>query len=358
MEENEPRATLAELAEELKLGLIGHATGQAMDETRFKELRKNLLGVRSIRESIPRYIRVCRSLDEFWGFISSEHSTYKERRAYLAETLNPIIEVLEGEETTLEDHFVEGELIGRGGFGSVYKVHHQLLDIDFALKIFRPAFDDGNPRDLDRFFREARVLFQLSHSNIIRVFDVGFVRSMPFIRMEYFPGLNLDAAMANHGCFPPDKAKALVCGILSGLQYAHDEAHIVHRDIKPSNIMIARGEKVKIVDFGLSVFIEEDIVSRITQTGESAVSGYYAEPELLANPRDLDPRADLYSVGAIWYCVLLGTPPAGSDVSNTLRNSISVSKEYCDVLLKSLNPRANRFTSAREMLVAVEALVN
>jgi eukaryotic-like serine/threonine-protein kinase len=246
-----------------------------------------------------------------------------------------------------------GAPIGIGGFGVVYKVRHELLQMDFAVKVFSPAFDDGSPAHRERFFREARLLFSLNHPHIVRVFDVGLLSQKPFIRMEYFDGKTLTAYLKDHGRLTPRKALVLIKKILQGLVHAHRDAKVIHRDLKPSNVMLAPTERVRVVDFGLGVFIEHELASRITKTGEAAIGGYYTAPELVANPKLVDPRSDLYSVAALWYTALTDRPPAGVNIENLLRSSVQLPSHYERALLKGLQDVDNRYASAESMLEAL-----
>jgi len=267
--------------------------------------------------------------------------------------INPIIERLEQTDIGSTGQFELGERIGQGGFGTVYKVHHELLKMDFAIKVFDPAFDDGNHADLDRFFREARVLFALHHPNIIRVYDTGLIGQKPFIRMEYFEGQNLNEFLNNHGVLHVTKARVLTHKVTSAISHAHQRG-VVHRDIKPSNIMLAARQDVRVIDFGLGVFVEADLLSRVTKTGEHAVGGYYTAPELVTNPRLLNPSTDVYSIGALWFTALTGRPPAGSDLHTRLDES-GESGPFLAVLRKSLASENARFANATEMLEAMDS---
>lgn len=354
---------LALLAEEFKEGVINLATGNSggLTNERYRDLRKTLLSVPNpeFQEKIlPSFIKNCRTNSEFWSFIKSKFGRYEERRTYLSDELNRVIEYLENLNITpiLDFHIGEGELLGRGGFGEVYKVHHKFVNLDFAVKVLSPPFGLGNQEDIDRFFREARILFSLNHPNIIRVYDVGLITPQkPFIRMEYFEGQTLAQTMKNNSLFPPQKALRFISKVLEGLAYAHEKG-IVHRDLKPENIMSAKGEQLRIIDFGLGVFIEQDIVSRITKTGDSVVGGHYAAPEFIKEPKLLDPRSDLFSVSAIWYFALTGFAPAGSDLEKRLIDTTNIPNDYAKALLQGLKKIEDRYQSAQEMLEAIKNL--
>jgi len=224
------RKSLTDSIQEMKIGLTSRATGGEFDNYRYQELRKTLISSPLTKDKIPDFLRYCHSTDEFWSFIKGESSTYEGRRTIIREAFNPIIDNLENQ-STIEEHFKIGKQIGQGGFGVVYKVKHDLLKIDFAIKVFNPVFDEGKESDLQRFFREALILFEMQHQNIIRVFDVGLYDNRPFIRMELFEGCTLNDALRDYGLFNYPKGLTLVREIAKGLYHAHDEVKVIHRDL-------------------------------------------------------------------------------------------------------------------------------
>lgn len=332
--------SLRDVVEELKSGLTRHATGGRFDDDEYRRLRKILLGS-SLATFVPEFIRKSRDLSDFWAFIQPLFPTYRERRSYLNEHFEKLFEQVETSPLEQVANFEIGERLGRGGFGEVYRFHHRLLNMDFAVKLFAPVYGGSDSGHMDRFFREARILFALDHPNIIRVFDVGLYQGRPFIRMELFEGETLNDVLKERGRIGPKYARAIVRRISEGLVHAHAKG-VIHRDLKPSNVMIAKPKQLRILDFGLGVFVEEDIVSRVTKTGESVVGGYYTAPELLQNPKLLDPRVDIYSVGAIWFDLLTGRAPAGVDVAEALDAEVELVRQERDVLLSCLRPVTKR----------------
>jgi eukaryotic-like serine/threonine-protein kinase len=346
--------SLRDVVEELKSGLTRHATGGQFDNDEYRRLRKILLGS-SLATLVPEFIRKCRDITDFWAFIQPLFPTYRERRSYLNEHFEKLLEQVDTSALEQVANFEIGELLGRGGFGEVYRFHHGLLSMDFAVKLFAPVYGGTESGNMDRFFREARILFALNHPNIIRVFDVGLYQGRPFIRMELFEGETLNDVLKRRGRISPRSARQIVRRISEGLIHAHAKG-VIHRDLKPSNVMIAKPKQLRILDFGLGVFIEEDIVSRVTKTGESVVGGYYTAPELLQDARLLDPRVDIYSVGAIWFNLLTGRAPAGVDIAEALDAEAELIPKEREVLLKCLRASLKRHSSAEELLAALDAL--
>lgn len=254
----------------------------------------------------------------------------------------------------------QSELLGRGGFGEVYRYHHPIVDIDFAVKIFNPMFasEEDKVKGEKRFFREAKMLFQLNHPNIERIYDVGRFNGKSFIKIEYVNGKTIEAIRSEHGNFSYKDAVGAIRQILNGLQHAHDNG-IIHRDLKPSNVMVetAPGKwTCKIIDFGISAFMETEGYTKLTKTGERVAGGSYIDPLLQENPSLRDVRSDIYSVGAIMYYLLCGRPPIGGDVERYLRDSNSkLTNEQIAGILKSLSLDINyRYSSCDEMKHVIE----
>lgn len=326
--------------EQFKMGLTARATGGEFSQEDYKRQRKLLLSIPNVKDKIPRFIRTCRSVDDFWQWIKNEAPTYAERRLIISEGLNPILEEIEYESSEgsleLQRTYEEKEIIGEGGFGLVYKYEHKLLHLPFAVKIFAPSFHKGGDKELERFFQEARILFSLSHPSIIRVYDAGLIGQRPFIRMEYFEGKNLNQILIEHGRLSSQQALKMMEQIVSGMEYAHETIGIIHRDLKPSNIMATKPSQCKIIDFGLGIFIENELHSRLTKTGEATISGYYNAPELVENPKLIDKRSDIYSLGALWFTMLTGQPPAGTSLMESLNGIDGVNTDYAECIKNCL----------------------
>lgn len=250
-----------------------------------------------------------------------------------------------------------GDRLGRGGFGEVYKYTHPFLQLEFAVKLFAPAFGEVDESHLERFFREARILFALNHPNIIRVFDVGIFEARPFIRMEFFPGVTLAQKLKDEGRVEPIYARRVISQIAEGLEHAH-AASVLHRDLKPSNVMVLgpNAEEVRILDFGLGVFVETDIASRLTKTGQAVLGGYYTAPELEATPKLLEPHVDIYSAGAIWFTLLTGRAPAGTNIEEALDYEVKLQPAEREVLLRCLRNAPKRFQTASDLLAALRTV--
>ena len=254
----------------------------------------------------------------------------------------------------------EVESLGRGGFGEVYRYHHPYIDIDFAVKVFDPLFasEEDKVEGEKRFFREARMLFQLNHPNIVRIYDVGRIKGRPFIKIEYVPGKTLDKVQQQFSILPFANAGRAIKQVLAGLEHAHEKG-IIHRDLKPSNIMVATdGWKCKIIDFGISAFMDTEGYTKLTKAGEQVAGGAYIDPILMEQPDLRDVRSDIYSVGAIMYFLLCGHAP-GVEAEKYLRESNkSLNDKQIAIVMKALSMDIdNRYSSCGEMMEAIDVLL-
>lgn len=247
------------------------------------------------------------------------------------------------------------ELIGAGGMGSVYKARQSKLDRLVALKILSLDLA-SDPAFAERFNREARMLGLLNHPNIVAVYDFGKQGDYFYLLMEYVDGVNLRQAM-QAGSFSPDESLAVVPEICAALQYAHDEG-VMHRDIKPENILIDTRGRVKIADFGIAKLMG-DKQDEVNLTVSGAVMGTlnYMAPEQMENSGEVDHRADIYSLGVVFYEMLTGELPIGRFEAPS--EKVPMDSRVDDVVLRTLErKREKRFQSAGEVKTNVDAISN
>ena len=198
--------------------------------------------------------------------------------------------------------------LGSGGMATVFKAYHPLLDRYVAIKVLHPAFKN-DPQFFNRFKREARIVANLEHANIIPVYDFNEHAGEPYLVMRFIEGDTLKAHMRGEP-IPLPQVLTLMRPVCRALQYAHNQG-VLHRDIKPSNIMITTGGSVFLTDFGLA---------RMVQAGESTLSQdmmvgtpQYISPEQAQGLSDLDGRTDIYSLGVVLYEMLTGRVPFSAD---------------------------------------------
>jgi serine/threonine-protein kinase len=199
--------------------------------------------------------------------------------------------------------------LGRGGMGAVYKARQVSMDRLVALKVLPP----GLARDknfIERFFREARAVARLNHPNIVQGIDVGVADKYYYFAMEYVDGETVQNRLARRGPYDEKEALEIVLQIAQGLHHAH-RSGMVHRDVKPDNVMVTSGGVAKLCDLGLAKSMAGDL--SITQSGLAVGTPHYISPEQARGEDDVDIRADIYSLGASLYHMVVGrTPYTGS----------------------------------------------
>jgi serine/threonine protein kinase len=249
------------------------------------------------------------------------------------------------------------ELLGHGGMGAVYKARQTALDRLVAVKILPPEIVSG-PAFAERFTREARALARLNHPHIVTVHDFGKVDAaggpLYYIVMEYIDGVNL-RQMVRAGGISSKEALAIVPQICDALQFAHDEG-IVHRDIKPENILIDKKGRVKIADFGLAKLAgHAPDAFTLTAAGGAMGTPRYMAPEQMLGAHEVDHRADIYSLGVVFYELLTGEIPMGRFEPPSKRVRLDVRLD--EVVLRSLEREPDRrYQHASEVKSEVEQI--
>jgi len=243
---------------------------------------------------------------------------------------------------TIERYKIIGEL-GRGGMAIVYRAVDTMLDRNVAVKVILVESDskDKAQKMLKRFNREARTLASLSHPNIIKVLDYGEYSDMPYIVMEFISGGALKAILGKP--IPYAEAAARLAPIARALHYAHQQK-IVHRDVKPENILINESGQPMLSDFGILKLVETDESHGITGTGKMVGTPAYMSPEQIRG-REVDGRADLYSLGVVFFEMITGRKPY------TALSPIELSMQH----LHDPIPKAKQFV--RDLPTEVEQVI-
>jgi serine/threonine protein kinase/tetratricopeptide (TPR) repeat protein len=215
--------------------------------------------------------------------------------------------------------------LGEGGMGAVYKARDREVERLVALKIIRPELA-GNESMLRRFRQELVITRQITHRNVVRIFDMGVLDGVRFISMEFIDGQELANLLKTRSKLPPEEAAALMLQVCTGLQAAHSEG-IVHRDLKPQNVMIDRQGRVAVMDFGIAHLAEAASVeagpelsgsSHLTQVGALMGTPRYMAPEQ-ARSEPTDQRSDIFTVGAMLFELVHGEVPMGSTLKEHLQ---------------------------------------
>ncbi len=196
------------------------------------------------------------------------------------------------------------EELGSGGMGKVYRAKNVTLERIVALKTLAPQLA-ADKDFVHRFLKEARVVARLNHPNIVQIYDFGCVDGIHYLAMEYVDGQSLRTHMKG-GRFSEKDAVIVIRQAVRALAVAH-AAGIVHRDIKPDNLMFTSRAELKLVDLGIAKRVGED--QSLTLTGEAVGTPQYISPEQIRGLKDIDARADIYSLGATFYHLVTGHAP-------------------------------------------------
>lgn len=214
--------------------------------------------------------------------------------------------------------------LGAGGMGKVYLATQLSLDRSCAVKTIDAAWSQ-NPKAIARFIREAYAAAQLTHHNVVQIYDLGQDKGTNFFSMELVGGGSLDELLRAKGKLMPKLAATMILQAARGLKFAHDHG-MVHRDIKPANLMLTNDGLVKVADMGLvkTAHSDESVVedpadvqammlasarSQVTVVGASMGTPAYMSPEQTDDASSVDKRADVYSLGCTFYALLTGKPP-------------------------------------------------
>ena len=244
------------------------------------------------------------------------------------------------------------ELLGMGGMGMVYKARQTRLDRLVALKIL-PIASMPDASFAERFEREARALARLNHPGIVTLHDFGQTADYYYFVMEYVDGTNL-RQLINAKKLEPRQALDLVAQICAALQFAHDEK-IVHRDIKPENILITKRGQVKIADFGLAKLLGAKADTGLTASQMAMGTLNYMAPEQRENSKEVDHRADIYSLGVVFYEMLTGEVPMGRFDAPSKKVQVDVRLD--EVVLHALEREpARRYQQVSEVKNSVETV--
>ena len=272
--------------------------------------------------------------------------------------------------TPIGDRYEIDGVLGRGGMGIVYKGKHVLMNRPVAIKMLNPEHT-GDLNVVARFQSEAQTLSQLSHPNLVSVFDFGVTaNNEPYMIMDFHSGQSLDSYLMANGTLSAKIGIGIFKQVLSGLSIVH-KSGIVHRDIKPSNIIISQDPvpQVKIVDFGIAKNPNSEKERlKITNTGEVVGTPRYMSPEQCTG-KELDARSDIYAIGCVMYECFTGKPTFDGDsfydmvrlhLNETpsrlpfFQPGVSHPKELVEIIFKALNKNPDdRYQSAEEMLEAL-----
>ncbi|HZT82282.1 MAG TPA: serine/threonine-protein kinase, partial [Gemmataceae bacterium] len=200
--------------------------------------------------------------------------------------------------------FVIEKELGSGAMGAVFRAKYTKTGQRVAIKVMVPGLGT-NERAMARFEREAAILKQLNHPNIVRLVGVGKYHGTPYYAMEYLQGESVDRMLARRGRLTWEEVVDLGTQLCAGLQHAHEHG-IIHRDLKPSNLMVLADGTVKLTDFGIAKDLD---VTQLTGANCTVGTASYMSPEQCRGDRDINHKSDLYSMGVMFYELLTGKKP-------------------------------------------------
>ncbi len=196
-------------------------------------------------------------------------------------------------------------LLARGGMGAVYKAVHPTLNRTVILKKLTVK---GNPQFIERFKREAKIMMDFKHDNIVTVFDHFKEGNSYFIVLEFVDGFSLEELIKRERALDSILAMRIFLEICEALKYAHDTG-VIHRDIKPANVLISKAGQVKLVDFGIAAYEEEPDGEALTTHGMTLGTPSYMPPEQFEDTKSVDKCADIYALGVVLYEMVTGKKP-------------------------------------------------
>ncbi len=255
------------------------------------------------------------------------------------------------------------QMLGAGGMGAVYKTRDIEIGRFVAFKVIRPEF--ARDRNIiERFKQELLLASQVTHKNVVRIFDLGEAEGMKFITMEYVDGRDLHLMFLEHGSFSPQESIGFIRQVCRALEAAH-AVGVVHRDLKPQNILVEATGRVLVMDFGLARSIED---SELTQSGSLVGTMDYMSPEQ-ALGKQVDQRSDIFALGIIFYQLLSGKMPfqahsaVASLVLRTQQDVVpcstlcpDVPKPLCDIVSRCLQRDLDlRYQHVNEIVADLDA---
>jgi serine/threonine-protein kinase len=257
--------------------------------------------------------------------------------------------------------------LGEGGMGSVYLGRSQSTGLEMAVKVLPKGLAMRDDRYRERFFREASIATRMQHPNMVQVHDSGEEGLFYYLVMDFVQGGTCRDEVERNGPLGWERAVAITIQVATGLEYALSRG-IIHRDVSPGNIMIDADGTARIADLGLAKESAAEFTG-LTRTGSSLGTPYYMSPEQIKNARDVDFRADIYSLGATLYYLICGTVPYTGTTFEVMTKQVSeplpdprlhvpdLPESLCEVLrkmmAKSADDRYADYSRLRDDLNAV-----
>ena len=285
-------------------------------------------------------------------------------RRQLARARRELEEMRSGQQ--IPGYRIEARL-GAGAMATVFKARQLSLDRTVAIKVLPKRFSE-NPEYVERFYKEGKAAAKLNHPNIVQAIDVGEAGGYHYFVMEYVEGHTLHDELAAGKIFSEQEAVGIILQIARALAHAHERG-LIHRDVKPKNIMITADGVAKLADMGLAR-MASDTRAAAAEAGKAYGTPYYIAPEQIRGERDIDFRADIYSLGATLYHLVTGRVPFEGDTPAAVMHkhlqeplvppdhinpSLSVGLgEVVEVMMAK--DRNLRYASTRDLILDLEAI--
>ena len=270
----------------------------AVDDIEFKRMKERLENLESILCNLDREINS--QLQDSMNLSRSALSVSQAGNSRMPTTFLNIA-------SALEDRYQVMKELGRGGMGIVFQAYDKQLSEPVAIKILSP-FLSSDPEALERLKREVSSARRVSHTNVIRIHDIGEAKGLQYVSMEYFPGENLKDFIRKNPHLSLMQAYQIASQICEGVEAAHRQG-VIHRDLKPQNVIIDSRNQIKIIDFGLA---HSAHLKGLTATGLIMGTPEYMSPEQVAGSK-VDERTDIYSLGVMLYELFTGQVPFTGD---------------------------------------------
>jgi serine/threonine-protein kinase len=260
------------------------------------------------------------------------------------------------------------EKLGQGSMGIVFKARQLSMNRPVAIKVLQPRLAT-NPKDLERFLREAHLAAKLSHHNIVQAIDAGSTGKVHYFVMEYVEGTTIDEQLKLGKRYGEREALEIIRQIAQALEHASSR-QLIHRDIKPANIMLTNDSVAKLADLGLARQTAGDVLAQ-DEKGLVIGTPFYIAPEQIRGRDDIDNRADIYSLGATLYHMVTGRQPfPGTDVDTVLSAhlkedltppdhlNVALSAGLGEVVefMMAKNPN-HRYQSPRDLIIDIDCLL-
>ncbi len=272
--------------------------------------------------------------------------------------------------TEIGDYIVQRRL-GVGGMGEVYLAEQKSMKRPVALKVLQPDLVSDKSY-LERFYREVRTLAQIEHPNIVKAIEAGYDGDICYFSMMFIKGNDLKRQLDQKGPLPEIDALYIILDVAGALKYVWNKHKLIHRDIKPANIIVTPEHEVKLMDLGISKTMAENRPSDLTIAGMMVGSPYYVSPEQAKAEKNIDWRADLYSLGATFYHLVAGQLPydrensmqiIAAHISDPIPDprelNPAISSASAEIIrLMMEKQREDRFPSWDEAMVAIQAAID